>query len=309
MGLSNFFSSGGSKSSSLSTSYLPEQAAGLKEALALYLEQLGQNAVYPGTRVAPLTGTQQGVLGQAPNFLSSFGTPTTAQTPLFGETGAALKGILAGQGGAQPITPQQTQDYFQNAIYNPTMRTMQQDIMPAIDEGYTGGNFFGTGRGKARQKAATDIANTLTEQRAGLEWDVLGRNQDIANQQANRTLQAIPQGMQYAAQPAQQTLTNVQTAINQLGGMQQLFGVGGYGQEQQQREIESEIAKFAEQNNITDPTNLAVILSLLGMNFQTTTQKSETKGQGIGYAGASNFFGTLGKAAGSLATGGTWNIS
>lgn len=293
--LSNFFSPGGSDRTT--TSYLPSQAAGLNKALALYMQQLGENRVYAGQRVAPMTATQQSVLGAAPNYLTAFGAPTTAQTPLFGETGTALKGILAGEGGAEPITPQQTEDYFTQTMYNPTMRMMKEDIMPTIGEGYTGGNFFGTARGKAQQKAATDIGNTLTQQRAQLGWDVLGRNQELAESAAGRTLQAIPQGMQYAQQPQQQTMANVQTAIAQLGGAQQLFGLAAAGQEQQQREIESEIAKFAEQNQITDPGNIAIILALLGMGFQTTEE--ESRGQGLGYAGVSSFFGGLGKGIAS----------
>lgn len=278
--LSNFFSPGGSETKS--TNYLPQQATTLAKALNLYGAQLGQNEnIYGGQRVAELTPLQSNVLAGMPNYLNLYSTPAGATTqPLSAETGTALKSILAGQTGAQPISREQTEDYFANAFYNPTMRMMKQDIMPSIDEGYTGGNFFGTARGKARQKATESVANSLTQQRSQLDWDVLGRNQQIADTQAGRTLAAVPQAMQYGREPAAQTLANLQIAASQVEGMQQLFGFGQAEQTQEQRELESEIAKFAEENQITDPQNMQILLQLLGYNY--TVSKGEQAGRGTG---------------------------
>lgn len=281
---SDFFGTGGSKTQSYSTNLAPDQAAMLNKILGVYSQTVGKAPnIYQGTRVAPLTGLQTDVLGSMPNYLSLYSAPTpTGSRPLEAQTGGTIGKLLSGEGGAQPYTGKDVEDYFSKAIYNPTMRMMKEDVMPTIEEGYTGGNLFGTAKGKAQAKAAEDVASSLGQQRAQLTWDVLGRNQEIANAQAERALAAVPQAMQFGREPSAQTLANLEIAAGQVSGMKELFGFGAAEQTQEQRELESQIAKFAEEQQITDPTNLAILLQLLGINGGTTYSKGVETGPGLG---------------------------
>lgn len=288
MSLSNFFSSGGSKSES--KSYLPKQAETLNSLLDLYSQQIGQNNnVYQGDRVAGFSDLQTGVLNAAPNFLSSFSTPQTAGTPLFDETGTTLKGLLSGDLGAQRISPEETEKYFQTSIYDPTMYSLKTDVLPTVDESYAGGNFFGSARSKAREKTIADTQRDLNQQRSDLNWNVLQQNQAIDEAKAGRAQNAVTQGMEYSQQPAQQIMNNLRIAAAQVGGLNDLFGIGSETQTQEQKEIESAIAKFAEENQITDPTNLAILLSLVGQTMSTST--GGTAGPGLGNTMVSSTFG------------------
>ena len=279
MGLSNFFSTGGSKTKS--TSYIREQKDALQDALALYSPQLGVNEnVWQGPRVAPLTDVQRGVLQSAPSFLQTFGQPQQAGMPLFDETGKTLTGLLNQETGASLITPEQTEKYYRESIYDPTVRAFEEHTLPSIDESYAGGNFFGSARGKARQRAAENLGRYLGEARSGLEWDVLGRNQALQEARAGRAQQAVNQGMQYSMMPAQNTINNLRIAAGQVEGMANLFGIGQAEQTQEQREIEAAVAKFAEDNQLTDPTNLAILMSLIGQTMARST--GETRGAQFG---------------------------
>lgn len=276
MSLGSFFSTGGTKSKPVN----PKQSENLNEALDLYGGQLGQNNnVWQGDRVAGFTGTQQGVLGATSNFLPMFSTPQQTGTPLFDETGTALKGLLAGEAGGQRITPEETERYFKTSVYDPAMYTLKNDVLPTVDAGYAGGNFFGSGRANARERVVSDTARDLNTARGDLNWNVVQQNQALDEAKANRAQTAVGQGMQYAQTP-------MQLAAAQLGGLNDLFGIGQEGQTQEQKELEAQITKYAEENQITDPTNLAILLSLIGSNVQMA---SETKNAGLGAGMAGDF--------------------
>ena len=288
---SDFF--GGGKSEQQSSSFLPEQSEQLKRALSVYGEQLGKNPnVYPGQRVADLTGLQTGALGAAPNFLGAFGTPQTVGQPLSAETGKAITGLLNQEYGAEMITPEQTERYFQESVYDPTVRSLKTDVLPTIGESYAGGNFFGSGKSKAVEKAVTDTSRDLTRARSDLNWNVLQNNQGIAEAKAARALSTVPQAIQYGNQPAENTLNNLRIAAAQVEGLGSLFGLGQAEQTQEQREIEASIAKFAEEHQITDPTNLAILLSLIGQTMSTSS--STQTAPGLGNTLASSFLKTAG---------------
>lgn len=287
-----------SKSKQTSTSYTPEQQKWLAEALDLYGKQLGQNNnVYQGQRLADFSGLQNGALDAASGVLTQFAGDQSVDTPLFNETGAAINSILNGETGAQKITDEQTADYFNTKIKQPALQSLKDDIMPAIDESYAGGNFFSTARSKARTDAATDISNQLSEQNAQLNWDVLQNNQAVDNANANRILSATSQAMNYSQLPAQETMNNLKIAASQVNGMEELFGLGQQEQTQEQRELETAIAKFAEENQITDAENLSILLSLLSMNYSTSSGSSS--GPGLGYAMATSAVGGFASGFGS----------
>jgi hypothetical protein len=288
----------GSEQQQQSSNFRPWQDALAKKIRDEYLPKLGAGAnVYPGERVADLTGLQTGAIGAGNNFLSAFQNPASQGNPLMAETGNAIGGLLAGTTGAQKITPEQSQKYFEGYIKDPAMRTLKQDVLPAIDVGVQGGDFFGSNRAKGYEKATTDVANALTQQKAGLDWNVLQNNQALDEAKAGRTQQAINQGMQYSRLPAQQTMDQVNTALSQVSGLKDLFGIGSAQQTQAQNEIVADIAKFAEDNQLTNPDDLAVLMSLIERNFSTGSGSSS--GPGLGYSLANTLAGDLKLGPGS----------
>lgn len=272
---------GTSSSSSSSKSYLPVQADALTQAINRYIGTLGKNETFQGETVAPFTDLQNQAVGSANNFLNLFGTPQSYDTPLSDETGSTLKGLLSGQSGASAITPEQAQQYYKASIYDPTMQSLQQDILPAVDEGFAGGNFFGSGRAKSREKAIADTGRYLTQEKANLDWNVLQQNQSLAESKANRAAGAVGSAMQYGQQPAQTAMNNLSIAASQIGGLNSLFGIGQESQTQAQKELQAEIEKFAQDQQITDPTNLAILLSLIGQSMSSSKSSGSSTSFGL----------------------------
>jgi hypothetical protein len=135
-------------------------------------------------------------------------------------------------------TPEQTQDYFTNVIKNPAMKNYQEITNPAVKEAYSGAGYWGNARAGAEAKAGQDFADTLNTEWGKLNWDVQEANKQGAVQQA---------------------------------------ALGSQEQAQRQAEINAKMQKFEEEGLLTDPTNMQILLSLLGMNF------SSSKGSSSGF--------------------------
>ncbi len=269
---------GQSSGSSQSANKIKEQKTWLAEALKKYGPQLGQNQnVWQGQRVAPFSTLQETAVSGAGNYADMFSTPKEwAGTPLFGKTGRALKGVLSGTTGAKKMGTQDVADYFKETAYDPTMRSLRKDLLPGIDESYAGPGFFSSARSHARSDAITDTRDLLATQHANLQWGVQNQNQALDEAAAGRTLAAIPQAMAYGQLPAQEIKNNLSIAAQQIGGLNELFGIGSAQQTQQQAELQAQILKFAEDNQLTDPENLSILMTLLGLNYQTSSAKSSS---------------------------------
>lgn len=293
------FSGSETKTQSASETKTPEQKEWLKKALELYGPELGKKAeIFPESRVAPFSALQQEAITGVGTFADYFSEPKTTGTPLFEETGTAVKGLLAGDIGAKRISPQATEDYFKGAIYDPTMKTFREDTIPGIAESFAGPGFWGGGRSQEQAKAYQDVGEQLGVQRAGLEWDVEMFNRGLDESKAGRTLATLPGAMAYGRIPQEETIRNLQIAASQLGGLGAIFGIGQAQQTQAQAELQDEIVRFAEENAITDPENLAILLSLLQMNYGSAYSKSTGSGPGLGYAGISGLAGGVGMGIG-----------
>lgn len=274
---------GSNKSDSKSESKTFAQKLLLKKAIRAYAPEIGQNEnVWQGQRVAPLTDLQQQSITGAGNFASYFSTPQQAGTPLFQETGEAARGLLAGETGAKKMGQPEIEQYFTETLYNPTMRNLREDTLPLIDESYAGPGFFGSARSHGRQEAIENTRDTLGQQWAGLNWDVTRRNQELDEAKAGRSLATLGPAMQYGQVPAQEIQNNLQIAASQIGGLNDIFGIGSAEQTQEQRELQAEIMKFAEENSITDQENLSIILALLGQNFSSSSSSSSGWNVSIG---------------------------
>lgn len=291
-----------SQSQSTSSSKIEGQKKGLQQMLDLYLPQAGQGAdIFQGVRTAPFSALQEKAVSGAGNYADLFSTPQTAGAPLFPETGEAIKGVLSGKTGAAPMTPQDTASYFNRAVYDPTMKGFREDVVPGISEAFSGPGFWGSARSQELSKASQDVNQWLGTQRAGLEWDVLGRNQELEEAKAGRTVTAIPQAMNYSQLPARNIQDNLKIAAQQVGGLASIFGIGQAEQTQAQRELQDEIMRFAEENQLTAPEDLAIIMGLLGLNFQTQSRSATESGAGLGYVAGSAAAGGFGKMGGEAA--------
>lgn len=248
---------GTSKSSSETRT--PEQKKWLGTALGIYGPELGKGEdVYGGQRVAPFSETQKGALGSVQGFLDTFGAQR--DMPLFGETGTALAGILAGRTGAEKITPEATQSYYQRAIEKPAMKRWSENIRPTIKESYAGPGYWSSARAKAEMEGAQDVGDWLGEQRGQLEWDVGTANRAIEEAKAGRALAGIQPAMAYGQLPTQE-------ARQKVGALGDIYGFGTAEQQQRQTEINAAIQKFAEENRITSQEDMDILMALLNMNF------------------------------------------
>jgi len=236
-------------STTTTVSKTPQQQDMIKRMLDLYGNELGNNQVYEGARVAPFSDLQRNVLDSMGNYATTGGGLST-------ELNQASSDLLTGQAGATKLTGSNIDDYFNQAIKDPALRTLNKDINPAIDEAFAGPGFFSSARSQARADAAQDMGNWLGEQRAGLNWNVLNQNQALDEAGANRMLSAIAPSMQVNRQP--------------IDIAKDLFGFGAAEQTQEQRELASAFEKFIEMNRITDPEVLNILLSLIGQNVVST---------------------------------------
>lgn len=287
----------GSSGSQTSESKTPRQKKELEKAFDVYGPTLGKGPeIYPESRVSPFTSLQQGAITGAGRFTDYFSEPETVGTPLFEETGQAAKGLLTGERGAKPLEREDIEDYFKGAVYDPTMKTFREDVVPGIQEAHAGPGYFGSARSHELSEAHKDVADWLGTQRTGLEWDVLQSNQALAEGKATRSLATLAPAMAYGQVPAQEIRNNLNIAASKVSGLSQIFGFGQAEQTQAQAELQDEIMKFAEENQLTDPENLEILLTLLNMNFSrsTTTQA----GPGLGYAATTSLLGGAGQGIG-----------
>lgn len=267
-------SGGSSKSKSASTSYLPVQADWLKQILPMYGAQAGQGQnVYQGQRVAGMTPQQQEALnvGGWANYLNP---NALATSPQYGQTGQALTGLLSGQAGAEPYTRKAIDTLFESAYAQPARKQWEEFTKPELQEAYSGPGYWSTARMKEQGKAAQDLGDTLTSQYGQLSWETDQANKAIEEAKAGRALSAIPLGVSYAQAPTQQ-------AISAIEGRGALYGLATPGQQQQQAEINAGIQRFAEENRLTDPESMEILLQLLGMNFSSQTSKGSDWKAGI----------------------------
>lgn len=116
------------------------QVPGGFEGYGSYLGQ-GMN-VYPGQRVAPMTGTQTDVLGQLPDFASAFGD-FLQPNQLQGQMESTASQLLQGQMGAQPITPEAEASFFQRGVQQPAMKQFREETLPGVREEFAGPGYWG----------------------------------------------------------------------------------------------------------------------------------------------------------------------
>ena len=280
-----------SKERTTSTSYTPEQKEGLTQALQTYLPTLGQGQPsYGGERVAPWSDFMGNTMSQVKGFLDSF--KPGGGMPLFGDMGTALKGILNQTIGAPLQSLEQAAKTFGETRIDPARKQFGEYTAPLIREEFAGPGYWGSARAGAVTKGATDLEDALRAEQSQFLWDTEMTNRALQEARAQRSLAGVPLAMQYGQLPTLE-------AQNRLAGMRDIFGFGQMEQAQRQAEINADIQRFLEQNRITDPENIQIILSLLGMPYTTSTGTASQSGAGLGYSMLSNLAGGLGTGMGA----------
>ena len=248
----------------------PSQTETIDQLLAAFRPSIGAGQELPeGPLVAGPTQTQQDIFSTAGDFARSI--QPVGDIPLFGETSDAVRKLLAGEGGAQPITAGQTEDFFNRAVADPARFSFQDVQRPLIREEFAGPGFSSSARAQEVARQGQDLERGLGEARAGLEFDVLKQNQAIEQQKAFNTLSALPAAMSLGTLPenVQQARLDQLTRVLQLATPEQL---------NQQAQIDEQIERFAADRRIVDPENLGILLSLLDLNFMTNQTTGTTRG-------------------------------
>ncbi|KPL25580.1 MAG: hypothetical protein AMJ75_00250 [Phycisphaerae bacterium SM1_79] len=216
---------------------------------------------------APLTPWQESLLATGQGLEGQV-TPFT-ESPLWQPMVTGLMSAMGGEMGAQPITPEETEQYFGRAIYDPSKKMLERDVLPAVSEAWGGRGFTHTEELGQRQEVIQDWADYINAQRAQTEWDVAAVNRAIEEARAERALGAGSQALTAIGAPAAGTTAQAQT-------LAALSGLAGIPQAQQQAEINEQVQRFAAANRITDPETLQVIQWLMGLPFGSNVVSGTT---------------------------------
>lgn len=239
----------------------------LDTALNLYTPQLGSYQPYQGDRVAGMTGTQTQALGGAGDFLNQFSA--YRDIPLYGEGGSALQGLLSGQTGAKPISPEISSQFFSEMYEQPARQRYAEFGRPAIKEAYSGPGYWSSARAGAEAKGARDLGDWLGGKQGEFMWNVEQSNRAIEEAKAGRALSAVGQLPGYATLPTTE-------ARNRLSGRAGVFDFAGAEQNQRQAEINAAMQSFADEFRIADPGTMDMLMRLLGFEYSQTTQRKIT---------------------------------
>ena len=118
---------------------------------------------------------QAGLAGPVPIYPKSMYVPKTAEEQAYLEAMPRLAGEISEARGrlGQPafqITPETTEEYYQQAVKAPMMKEWQETVEPMIREAYAGPGYWGSARAGAQAKGAETLATTLGAKRAELSY-------------------------------------------------------------------------------------------------------------------------------------------
>ena len=194
----------------------------LKELIKKFSPEIDKGPdIFPGDKLAGLSGLQQTGISAASDIGDAFTTPTKTagigESPLFGDiskstaslldpiskttagsTGGVGKvGLSAGPSniqagvatpGAEQLTPEQFDKFFRGSVSDPARKTFREETAPAISEAFAGPGFFGTARSKEIVKQKTDLEDSLRSESIRGQFSNLERNQQLQEAAATRDL-------------------------------------------------------------------------------------------------------------------------
>ncbi len=152
----------------------------VSQLLANYFSSAGQGLEgYRGQLTAGMSGLERGGLASMANLLTS-GMPD-----IYSQGVDALASPLSGDPTTE-ISPELTEKYFSEGIYDPMFRSMQEDIIPEIEGAYAG-NYWGTPRASATSDAwvgfEEDMTSVLSELIYADEQTRIGLEESAADRQ------------------------------------------------------------------------------------------------------------------------------
>jgi len=132
------------------------------------------------------------------------------------------------------MTPEQTEDYYKKTIHDPAIKQFGDEVAPAIREEYAGPGYWSSARANAVADARADLDTALSSQRADLMWNT---------KQSNNALLPV------------------------------IYSFGEAQQQQQQQQINAMMQQFVEENRLTNPEDMEILLSLFGIPMSKSEQK------------------------------------
>lgn len=192
------------------------------------LPNIGQGVpAYTGQQVAPLDQGYQNIYGQLQAYNPTAQNQQAQQGINAGLSGQASYTPNQQYGTLPTLNPQDTSNYFQQAVANPALAQYQQTTAPAIDAAFAGqGATFSSRRGLAQQQALqnmqtslnsqlgqaqlanqqlqyqTQAANVQQQNQLGYSYNALNAN--LADSAAQRQQNAVGQSQQQSVLPLQQ---------------------------------------------------------------------------------------------------------
>ena len=121
------------------------------------------------------------------------------RSPVTQPWGRALGGLLSGQPTTQ-ITPETTEQFFEQAIRAPAMADYERTQSDIKEQQAAQGTLYGSGRNEAQARAAERFETGLMGQRANLMYQDEQARRGLAESAAGRQLSALSpalSGMQY----------------------------------------------------------------------------------------------------------------
>lgn len=281
------FDTGGSESQSSSKSKRPSQDKLLDTLIAKFTPEIDKGpSVFPGETIAPLTALQTGAIEGATDVGAAFTTPQTspgfAGGPLATQTTGVVSDLLAGNLGAKKLTSEDIASAFQTSKADPARKTFREETRPAIDEAFAGPGFVSSARSKEIVKRKTDLEDNLRAQLSGEQLLNERQNQLLDEADAARSERAIASAIDVGDATTKAIRDNIAIAASKVKGLGDLLNIGGVEQTQEQNEIFAVIQRFAEENQIIDADDLAVMLSLLNLNFGAAQSSGSTQQAGLG---------------------------
>lgn len=192
--------------------YDPYQAIGLttNEQQDLYKKLYEKLNTGLSSGVTPYTG--QGVAGLSSNQQAALdrmkALSLEPENPLYGQAQTTLAGLLEGKPTTE-INPQVSADYYRKAIYEPQLRTFQNEYLPYLEEEYNKTNtFMGTPRELARERAIRDFYQNQAAQEATITYADEQARRDLLEKAANRSLLASGESVTLANERRDNTIKN-----------------------------------------------------------------------------------------------------
>jgi hypothetical protein len=231
--------------------------------LPILMQNMGNLPGYQGQLTAGLTNTQQGALDNATNAANAIGNMDQ------GAYDAGRSALLK----ALNVDPEQLNANFNASVVNPTVKALQEQVLPQLNEQFAGqGNFWSSARMNQQGKIISDTMANLGTQKAAYEDNAI-----------SRAVNAVPQAIGMATLPTE--LSNAR-----LNAMNQLYGLGTQEQATNQAGLTNDYQEWLRTQVQNNPM-LAQVFSYLGVpSTLTYTQK-----------GSPGIVGQLADLAGSVA--------